>query len=74
MSVNNQHELIRLRDVMDLTGWNEQYVQKLRKLKVLRVFQPNAKVRPLYYRSQVIKIQRLPAGEDPKSEGRNPKG
>lgn len=61
MSTSNQHELMRLRDVVDLTGWNVQYVKKLRKLKVLRIFQPTKKVRPLYYRSQIVEMQRLPS-------------
>lgn len=62
-NLNNQNELIRFKELLALTGWKESYARKLINGKVLRVFQPTKKVRPMYYRSQIEKLQ-SPAGAE----------
>ena len=46
------------REVMAMTGWHPEYLRKLRVLKVLRVFQPSKRVRPLYFREQIEQMMR----------------
>lgn len=50
------NELIRLAVVLDLTGWSEDYVKKLRSLGVLDVYVPYPGARAWYHRSQIEKM------------------
>ncbi len=56
MSMEKDPELIRLAEVIKLTGWGVTYVNKLRECGALLTWRPTPRSRPWYYRSQILKI------------------